>query len=169
MDIFEAIHTRRSIRSYTDGAVSQEQIDVLLQAAMTAPSAGNAQPWHFIVVQDRAMLDRLSTYNPYVKMLAQTPLAILVLGDLSLEKYPGYWPIDCSAAVQNLLLAARGMELGAVWTGVYPDQARMDALRDMLAIPKDIMPHSLIPVGVPAVESKRVDRFKPERIHQERW
>lgn len=165
MDLFDALYSRRSIRQYTDEPVSDEHVQQLLSAAMIAPSAGNAQPWRFIVINERPLLDKLADYHPYVGMIKQTPLAILVCGDLSLEKYAGYWVVDCSAAVQNLLLAAHGLGLGAVWTGVYPMQERMDYLNELFSLPENIVPHSLIPVGRPAMNSKRLDRFKEERVH----
>ena len=169
MDVLEAIHTRRSIRQYKDEPLSAEQIETLLRAAMAAPSAGNAQPWHFLVIEDQATRDRLAAVHPYAKMLSQAAAGILVLGEPSQEKYPGYWPLDCAAAVENLLLAARGMELGAVWTGVWPTQERITEIRSVLDIPESVIPHTLIAVGVPAQESKRVDRFKPERVHHGAW
>lgn len=169
MDILEAIHTRRSIRSYAPGQVSQEQIDALLRAAMAAPSAGNAQPWQFVVIDDRSLLDRLADILPYAKMLKQTPVAIMILGDTSVEKYPGYWPLDCAAATQNLLLAAHGMGLGAVWTGLWPNLDRVRDVKTAIDFPETAIPMAMIPIGVPAQESKRVDRFQPARVHHNGW
>ena len=169
MEILEAIHTRRSIRNYQAQPVPQAQVAELLRAAMAAPSAGNAQPWHFVVVTDRALLDRLADALPYAKMLKETPVGIVVLADPSQEKYPGYWPLDCAAATQNLLLAARGLGLGAVWTGAWPNEERVRDIRRVLALPGEVIPMAVIPVGVPAAEAKRVDRFKPERIHSNGW
>ena len=112
MDIFEAIHGRRSIRKYTDEPVSDVDVKKILQAAMVAPSAGNQQRWQFVVVRDRETLERIKDVNPYVPMADHAPLGILVCGDVSLEKHPGFWVQDCSAAVQNLLLAVHGLGLG---------------------------------------------------------
>ena len=114
MDIFTALHTRRSIRQYTDAKIAKEDVRVLLDAAMIAPSAGNARPWQFVVVDDPALLAKVPDIHPYVGMAAGAPLGILVCGEPAAEKYPGYWVQDCSAAVQNLLLAAVGLGLGAV-------------------------------------------------------
>lgn len=167
MELFEALHGRRSIRSYAAGEpVSQEQLDAMLAAAMTAPSAGNAQPWQFIVIDDPAILAKIPAFSPYAAMAPKAPLGILVCGDTSLEKYPGYWVIDCAAAVQNLLLAAHGLGLGAVWTGVYPTMDRVEGFRRLLDLPEHIIPHSFIPVGHPAQESKPQNRFKAERAHR---
>lgn len=169
MNILEAIHTRRSIRKFTDEAVSEDELTQLLQAAMTAPSAGNAQPWHFVVIRERKTLEAIPSFHPYAAMCRQASLAILVCADPGLEKYPGYWVQDCSAAVQNILLAAHGLGLGAVWTGVYPDEPRMQGLREIAGLPDEIIPFALIPVGHPDQPSGKADRFRPERIHTETW
>ncbi|EGJ51923.1 nitroreductase family protein [Desulfocurvibacter africanus] len=169
MELFDAIHTRRSIRKFAPGEVTQEQLRRLLGAAMTAPSAGNAQPWQFIVITDRALLDAVPTFSQYAAMARQAPMGILVCGDLSLEKYPGYWIQDCSAATQNLLLAARGLGLGTVWTGVHPIEERVAGFRKLLNLPDRIMPLSFIVLGHPAQEHRPEDRYKAERVHLNAW
>lgn len=170
MDTFEALATRRSIRSYRPGDVSDEQIRRLLQMAMLAPSAGNQQPWQFIVVRDREKLDAVPSFHPYCKMITQVPVAIVVCGDPEGKKWPDFWVQDCSAAVQNLLLAARAEGLGTVWTGVYPRQERMEKCREAFNIPEQIIPFAIVPVGWPAEPGfKTVDRFRPELIHAERF
>ena len=126
MDTLDAIHTRRSIRTYLDQPVSEELIQKLLAAAMQAPSARNQQPWQFMVIDGRALLAKIATFVPNVAMAGKAPLAILVCGDLSLEKSEGYWVVDCAAAVENMLLAAHALGLGAVSCGIYPREARMD-------------------------------------------
>ena len=135
MDALEAIRTRRSIRKYEDKPVPEELVQSILAAAMSAPSANNTQPWHFVVITDRKLLAEVPKINPYAKMARNAPLAILVCGDVTLKQVPGYWVVDCAAAVENLLLAAHALGLGAVWTGVYPRQQRMDGLRRLLAAP----------------------------------
>ncbi|MEA4858607.1 MAG: nitroreductase family protein [Solidesulfovibrio sp.] len=171
MDLLEAIHTRRSIRAFTNEPVSEADLDVVLRAAMTAPSAGNAQPWHFVVVTDRAILDAIPAIHAHAAMVRQAPMAIAVAAELAQEKYPGfgYWTLDCSAAVQNLLLAARGLGLGTVWCGIYPRPERMEGLGRLLSLPEGVKAHALVVIGHPAQEFKRVDRFKPERIHRDTW
>jgi nitroreductase len=171
MELLEAIHTRRSIRAFTDAPVSEEDLEAVLRAAMAAPSAGNAQPWHFVVITDRAVLDVIPDIHPHAAMVRQAPLAIAVVAELAQEKYPGfgYWTLDCSAAVENLLLAARGLGLGTVWCGIYPRPERMEGLARLLALPEGVKAHALVVMGHPAQDFKRVDRFKPERIHQNRW
>jgi nitroreductase len=161
--------TRRSIRKYTDRAVPDELISQLLKAAMAAPSAGNEQAWQFIVIRDRALLDAIPKFHPYSAMLKYASVAVLVCGDLTLEKYKGYWVQDCSAATQNLLLAAKAQGLGAVWTGVYPLDDRVAGMRKLLGLPTHIVPLSLVPLGFPAEQPGRADRFDQTRIHHDRW
>ena len=169
MELFEAIHTRRSVRAFEPGGVTDEQLRRLLGAAMTAPSAGNAQPWQFIVVTDRKLLDAVPEFSQFAAMARQAPMGILVCGDTSLEKYPGYWVQDCAAATQNLLLAARGLGLGAVWTGVHPMRDRMEGFRALLDLPEHVLPLSFIVIGRPGQEQKRQDRFRPDRVHMNGW
>jgi nitroreductase len=169
MDALEAIFTRRSIRKYTPEPVSEEDLKTLLAAAMSAPSAGNQQPWEFIVIDDRKILDAIPQVHPYSKMLLEASLAILVCGNLEIERHRGYWIQDCSAATQNILLAARALGLGTVWLGVTPNEARVSGIGQLLKLPKSIVPFSLIAVGHPAEEKGRADRFKPERIHRNGW
>ncbi|MDX9694521.1 MAG: nitroreductase family protein [Bacteroidales bacterium] len=118
MEILEGIITRRSIRKYTDKKISDDQVQMLLKAGMYAPSARNQQPWHFLVINDKRTLNQLSEIHPYAKMLTEAQLSILVCGDETLELSTGYWVVDCSVATQNILLAAHGMGLGAVWLGL---------------------------------------------------
>jgi nitroreductase len=169
MDVMEAIITRRSIRSYQDRAVAEETVTELLSAAMHAPSAGNEQPWHFVVVSDRGLLAKVRDVHPHAAMAERAPLAILVCGDLSLEKYPGFWVQDCSAAVQNLLLAAHGRGLGAVWTGIYPLQERVEGFRSLFRLPAQVIPLALVVIGHPSHVPKGEDRFRADRIHHNTW
>lgn len=169
MDVFEAIYTRRSIRKYEDKVISEDLVKELLGAAMMAPSAGNAQPWQFVIVDDREKLDGIPEYSQYAVMAKHAPLGILVCGDLSLEKYPGYWVQDCSAAIQNLLLAIHAKGLGAVWTGVYPMEERVEGFKKNFNLPEKVIPLGFIVIGWPAQESKKKDRYKEERVHKNSW
>ena len=169
MDVLDAIHTRRSIRKYEDRPVPETLVQRVLAAAMMAPSARNAQPWQFVVITDRELLAEVPRINPYAKMVARAPLAILVCGDLTLEISTGYWVVDCAAATQNLLLAAHGLGLGAVWTGVYPRTERMDGLRRLLKLPEHVVPHSLVALGYPAEQIASEERYRPERVHHNIW
>lgn len=169
MELFEVLHTRRSIRAFTDQPLSKADLETMLRAAMDAPSAVNAQPWHFVVITDRAILDAIPNIHPYSAMCKTAQAAIVSVAELALEKSPGNWMVDCSAAVENLLLAARGLGIGSVWCGLYPRQERMQPMAALLNVPEGFLPHALVPLGYPAQEFKRVDRFKPERIHTNGW
>ena len=169
MDALEAISTRRSIRKYTVEQISNEALNILLKAAMAAPSAGNQQPWHFIVIRDRAILDEIPKLHPYAQMVKEAPVAIVVCGDERSVKYQDYWPQDCAAATQNLLLAAHVCGLGAVWCGVYPTEERVRPLRELLSIPEGVFPFSLIAIGRPDEKKPPAERFDASRVHAERW
>lgn len=169
MNTFEVILTRRSIRKYKDKAVPEEDIHDLLKAAMAAPSANNRQPWHFVVIDDRKVLDEIPKFHKYADMLKDAHLAILVLGDQRLEQTEGYVIQDCSAATQNILLAAHSKGLGAVWLGIHPREERMSGMRNLLGLPEHIIPLSLIAIGHPAEKVPQVDRFDEKRIHKNKW
>ncbi len=165
----DPVLSRRSIRKYTDEPVTDEQVECLLRAAMAAPSAGNQQPWQFVVIREREVLDAVPEVHPYSSMITLAPLAILVCGDRRLERWPQYWDQDCSAATENMLVAAAQLGLGAVWLGVHPLQERVDGLRRLLCIPREITPFSLVPVGWPAETKAPADRYDAARVHYDRW
>ena len=165
----EAILSRRSIRKYSPQPVSEELVKELLEAAMSAPSAGNEQPWHFIVMKDRRTLDEVPKYHPYSQMVREAPLAILVCCDLHLDRHDGMWVQDCSGATENLLIAAQAKGLGAVWLGVYPRQERITGLRNLLSIPEHVIPFALIPICYPAEHKPRANRYIISRVHENRW
>lgn len=169
MDIFEALYTRRSIRKYTDEDISDDDLHSMLKAAMLAPSAMNERPWHFVVVREAATRAALSEATPYVKMAAHAPVVIVVCGDLNEEKAKGHWEQDCSAAIENLLLAARGKNIGTVWCAVHPEAERVANVRRILGIPGHVIPLGLICAGHPAQPFAEADRFMPERVHQNHW
>lgn len=166
------ILTRTSIRAYTDRAVSREQIDTLLRAAMSAPTARNQQPWQFVVVNRRDVLQSLAALFPSTRMTAQAQAAVVVCGDMG-KALPGdgqaYWIQDCSAATENLLLAAHAMGLGAVWCGVYPIADRVAGVRRVLQLPDSIMPLNIIPIGWPAEQPQPKNKWRPERVHYNRF
>ena len=169
MDIINLLKTRRSIRMMKTMPLSETQIEKILTAAMYAPSARNQQPWHFVVVTDRSILNEVTEIHPYSAMLIQAPLAILVCADHNLEQSTGYWVQDCSAATQNILIAAHGMGLGAVWLGVYPRDERISGLKVLFNIPENVTPLSLIAIGYADEEKAIPERYKSERIHQDKW
>jgi nitroreductase len=169
MELFDVIHSRRSIRKFKDTAVSPDLIKTVIRAGMAAPSAGNQQPWHFVVITNRARLDAIPDFHPYSKMVREAPAAILVCGDPNGKKWPTFWDQDLSAATQNMLLAARDLGLGTVWVGIYPEKDRMDGFRRLFALPEHILPFALIPLGWPDAPFEIKDRYRPELIHWETW
>jgi nitroreductase len=165
----DPVFSRRSIRSYTDEAVSEEDLERLLRAAMAAPSAGNQQPWTFVVVRERATLDAVPGFHPYAAMLPKAPAAIVVCGHPGGCKWPQMWVQDCSAATENILVEAAALGLGAVWLGVHPLEERERGARALLGIPDHIVPFAIVPVGHPAERKEPSDRYDPARVHLERW
>ena len=169
MDAIKALNTRRSIRKYNEGKISEETISKILEAGMEAPSAINEQPWHFIVITDKEILNKIPEIHPHALMARQATIGIIVCCDLSLEKAKDMWVQECSAATQNILLAVHALGLGAVWTGVYPRKERVDGFKEMFNLPKDIIPFLFIPIGYPAEKPFKADRFKKSRIHYNKW
>ena len=169
MDTLTALCSRRSIRLYKDKPVARETVDEVLKAAMSAPSAGNERPWHFILLTDRAILNEIPKFHPYSAMLKHVSIAILVCGDITREKHKGYWVLDCSAATENILLAAHAKGLGAVWCGVYPTEDRVENMKKLLGLPEQIVPFSLVPLGFPDETKYAEDRFDSSRVHLNGW
>lgn len=169
MDAYEMILSRRSIRKYHKQTISEDVLQKILRAGFQAPSAGNQQPWHFIVLDDRKILNVIHTFHPSAKMLKDADKAILVCGDLDLEKFKGYWTIDCAAASENILLAAHSLGLGACWLGLYPREGRMAGMRKLFRLPAHIIPFALISLGYPAEEKSKEERYNPSRIHRNKW
>lgn len=163
------IFTRRSIRKYTTQDISEEIIEKIIKAGMAAPSAGNEQPWHFIVINDKSILKEIPKFHPYSQMLNEAGYAIVVCGDESLQRHEGFWVQDCSAATQNMLLMAEELGLGSVWLGVYPVEERVKPLQDLLGLPESVIPFSILPLGYPAEWKEPADRFDKNRIHKNKW
>ena len=166
-EMIRAIFARRSIRKYMRKPVSEEDVKTMLEAAMAAPSASNRKPWHFIVVAERQILDNLAKAHPYGKMLLEAPLCIAVCGDKNISSQ--YWVQDCSAAAENLLLAATALGLGAVWLGVHPREERVNPIRKVLNIPENIVPLNLISIGYPAEKKEPRTQYDEKRVHLENW
>jgi nitroreductase len=169
MEPMEVIFTRRSIRKFRSEPVDTDELNIILKAGMYAPSARNQQPWHFIVINSVPLKEAIMKAHPYASMLGEAPLAILVCGDPTLEKSHGYWSIDCSAATQNILLAAHSLGIGSVWLGVHPRKERKDAISQILRLPEHIEPFALVALGYPREQKDTPDRWHPERIHTNGW
>lgn len=162
------LHQRTSIREFTQQEVEEEIIEQVLRAAMAAPSSRNVQPWRFYVIRNRALLQRLASELPFARMLDHAPMAIVVAGDISMGNPTGEqihnWKLDCSAATQNLLLAAHALGLGAVWTGVYPYEQRIATVRTLLKLPDHIIPLNVIPIGYPAQQPAPKEKWDPAKV-----
>lgn len=177
--VLENIFNRKSVRSYTDQALSAAQIETLLRAAMAAPSGMNLQPWRFVVVTDPEVRQALA--GPRGGMIAQAPAVFVVCGEPMMKGRPateggepvlvpnGNWTADCAAATENLLLAAEALGLGAVWTACYPYDERMAQTRAALGLPDDVTPYCVVPVGYPAGDEQPKDKWKPENVHYDKW
>lgn len=171
-DTLTIIHQRKSVRKYLDKPVPDAMLETLVKAGMAAPTAGNKQPWYFITVTDRAMLTKLAGTHEHTGMLATAGAAIVVIGapDESLRGASGQmWIQDCSAAIENILLATEATGLGAVWLGIYPVDERVQFVRDALGIPAEFVPMSILSIGWPTGEELPKDKYKPEKIFKNSW
>lgn len=170
---YDNILSRTSVRSYiSDKNVPDDAVEKILRAGMAAPTAVNKQPWAFIVVKKPELLKVLADSLPNAKMAANAPLAIVVCGDMrkALEgEARDFWVQDASAATENILLAANSLGLGAVWTGIYPGKARMNAASEVLGLPEYIVPLCLIPIGYPDGDNIPKDKWNPENVHYDGW
>jgi nitroreductase len=167
----EIIFARRSIRRYTGEPVTEREVTSLLEAGMAAPSASNRQPWHFVAVTDKATLKALADVHPYGKMLVDAALAIAVCGDPSISDW---WVQDCSAATENILIAATGLGLGGVWLGCHGRPEREQAVRDVLGIPSgprsaEIGVLCLISIGRPGESKEARTQYDAARVHKNKW
>lgn len=169
MDALEAILTRRSIRSYTGEPVSEADIETIVRAACAAPSAGNQQPWRFVVLTDRDQLEAAAETTPYGKMLRECAFGLVVCADTRDLKHPGMWQQDCSAATENALLAAHALGLGGVWLGFWPKMERVEPLKAALGIPEGVEPLAVLAFGHPAEAKPPADRYRPDLVHWNRW
>lgn len=169
MEAIEAIMTRRSIRRFTDEAVTEAELDTVLRAAMAAPSASNEQSWRFVVVRDRDVLTRLSEATTFAGALAGAPVGVVVCADRLALRYPGFCVIDCSAAIENALLASHAIGLGGVWIGVHPVPTFVHAVRRVIRAPRRVVPMSMVALGHPAESKPAADRYDPAKVHLETW
>ncbi|MBR1712245.1 MAG: nitroreductase family protein [Alloprevotella sp.] len=159
--VIESIMTRTSVRQYQNRTLSADTIEILLRAGMAAPTARNCQPWHFVLITGKDVLEALGGRSK------DAPLAIAVCGDMTkaLEgEAREYWVLDCSAATENILLAAHALGLGAVWQGVYPIQQRVEQVSQLLKLPETLVPLNVIAIGYPGEAPAPKDKWKPENV-----
>ncbi|OGK13062.1 MAG: hypothetical protein A2W80_15750 [Candidatus Riflebacteria bacterium GWC2_50_8] len=170
--LIDMILTRHSVRQFTGELIKKEDLDIIVKAGMAAPSACNVQPWAFIIVTERNILDTLGQKLPFAKMLDKAGAAIIVCGvpDKDKQYAKKFWTVDCSAATENILLAAHALAYGAVWTAVHPEEDRIAIVRKECEIPGNVVPLNIIPIGVPAnANAKAIDKYKSDNIHYDRW
>jgi nitroreductase len=165
----DPVMERRSIRKYTDEPVGDDAVERLLRAAMAAPSAGNQQPWRFVVLRDRETLARVPEAHPYAAMAPSAQVAIVVCADPGSCRWPALWPQDCSAATENILIEATTIGLGAVWCSIHPLPERERGVRELLGIPEEVVPFAIVAVGHPDEAKPPADRYDPARVHHDRW
>lgn len=165
-DVLSVIHSRKSVRHFTEQKVSREQLEVLLRAGMAAPTAVNRQPWAFVAIDSREVLDSLSSNLSNNAILKRATAAIVVCGDMNkvFERLPDFWIQDCSAASQNILLAVEGIGLGAVWIGVFPNDSRVNKVKSVLNLPENLVPLNIIAIGYPTGVEKPKDKWKEENV-----
>jgi nitroreductase len=168
METIQTIMTRRSIRTWTNEPVAEKERKIILEAAMNAPSAADARPWHFVVIDDPAVIQQFTTMGG-TEMLEESTLLILICGEPAKEIYPGFWPQDCSCAAQNMQLAAHNLGLGCVWVATHPLEEREQICRRVLNIPDSIVPFALLALGVPNEVLSPEYRYDPARIHSNTW
>ena len=169
MDAIDALMTRRSIRSFTEQPVEPTAIRTLLKAAMAAPTARGLQPWHFVVITDRALLDAIPEFSPNASMVKQAPLAILLCGDPSSPEYGEYWVQDCSAAMENLLLAARALNIGSCWCGIHTRPEREAGFKALFKLPNPIEPFGLAVLGYTKQTFSTRERYTEDKVHSQTW
>ncbi len=165
------IFSRRSVRKFQDRTISDAMITDILEAAMAAPSAVKKDPWHFVVIRNRETLDLIAGILPHGKMLTRAAAGLLVCGDIEKahDQLESYMLQDCSAAIENALLAANALGLGACWLGVHPRKERIEALRQLFSLPENIVPISAIALGFPGEEPEARTRYNRELVHWETW
>lgn len=168
------IFTRRSIRSFIkDKKVESEKVELILKAGMQAPSACNKQPWEFLVLDDEKVIESIAPIDKHYALAVKAPLEIIAMGNES-TSYKGdngllWYPLDVSAAIQNMLLEAASLGLGSVWIGTYPDEKRIKGLQNHFNIPEHIVPFAVIAVGYSEDKNKFVDRFVKEKVHYNKY
>ena len=164
-----SIFSRCSIRRFKNIKIEKEKQDLILKAAFAAPSAKNAQPWEFIVIEDEQELAKMSTFTPYAKPLEKAALGMVVLGNLQRNDLIDFCEQDCAAATQNMLLEAAELGIGSVWIGVYPMHDRVQMIKDHFQLPDHVVPLWMIAFGYPDQSPNIKDKFNPDYIHYHHW
>lgn len=165
--VIENILTRVSVRQYSDKKVEQEKIDVILKAAMAAPSGTNKQPWEILIINDKQKLKKISEVAPNAKYAENSQLAIIVCGDINVSEK--LWMQDCCAVTENILLAVHALDLGAVWCMVYPSQERVSDIQKLFNLPENVVPLSIIPIGYPLEKEQPKQKYNVKKIHINGW
>jgi nitroreductase len=163
------VFSRRSIRRYSEKPVDKEQIQAMLSAAMCAPSADDERPWHFIVINDKSVREKLSELSALTHLVKDAPVAIVVCGDEGLQKQQGCWMLDCAASTENILVEAQVLGLGAVWLGIYPVEGRVQRARSILNVPENIIPFAIVAAGYPLERKEPAYRYDARRVHSDLW
>jgi nitroreductase len=169
MDTLAAINKRRSIRKFTDKAIPEADLKILLKAAMMAPTGRNIQEWEFLVIRDKQTLAKITEIHPYAKMLLEAPAAIIVCANMDKENAESFWVGDCGAASQNILLAATELGIGSVWLGVQNNKERFEGIKKLFNLPANIMPFNIIALGYAAETKESMDRYDESKVHYEKW
>ena len=164
-----SIIQRRSIRKYTDQKLTRDQVNEIIKAGMYAPSAGNSQPWEFIVVDDKNIFSEIMKIHKYSRMLQTASHAVIICANLDRELFKGYFPQDCGACAQNMLLQTQEMGLGGVWLGIYPEKDRIEAFTNIFSLPENIIPFGVIVLGYPNENKKIPERFDESRIYNNKY
>ena len=165
----DTIYDRRSIRSFVDKEVNPDLVQEILRAGMYAPSGYNRQPWHFVVFDDKSVIQKVKNMHPYASSLATAPVCIMVCGDKEKELAPGFYQVDCSAAIENMLLAAKALGLDTCWMGIYPWEETMTAFANEFCLPNHVEPFALIALGYAASKVERPNRCDESKIHYNKW
>lgn len=170
-ELIKFIMGRRSIRTFAQGEVTDAQVLQILQAAMAAPSAVARDPWRFVVIRRRAVMDALSQFLANGEMLNNASVAIVVCGDVEAahDRQISYLLQDCAASIENLLLAVHALGLGACWLGVHPREERTRRMKEALSLPESIVPVACIAIGVPGEIKQPRTRYQPALVHYDTW
>lgn len=167
----QALFARRSVRKYKDREIPEAMIKDVLEATMAAPSAVAKDPWEFIVVRDKDMLGRIADGLPNGQMLRDAAVGLVICGDMDKahDHQESYMLQDCSAAIENTLVAASMLGLGTCWLGVHPRQERVTHLRNLFGFPENVIPVSVIAMGWPAEQKEPRTRYDEDKLHWEQW